>query len=163
MDSHDIGPDEIHLRELGRRDSNSVKDWKVCGREVPRSEIVFFSQVIINYIVVFLCRFNLTTGRGDLNLLRALLSGCMGYLLPNPIFKKWVRFISRYRANSSMNTLPENTLTQYVTKLPDRFDLGEWEVVLSEIKYPISWYNVSKEDVQLEMYHVDSPLSSCNA
>ena len=67
-------------------------------------------------------------------------------------------------SNSSMDTFPENTLTQYVTKLPDRFDLlGEWEVGLSEIQYPISWYNVSKEDVQLEMYHVDSSMSSSNA
>ena len=55
-----------------------------------------------------------------------------------------------------MNAFPENTLTHYVTKLPDRFDLGEWEVGLSEIQHPISRYNVSKEDVQLEMYHVDS-------
>ena len=62
-----------------------------------------------------------------------------------------------------MDAFPENTLTHYVTKLPDRFDLlGEWEVGLSEIQYPISWNNVSKEDVQLEMYHVD-PSSSGGA
>ena len=60
-----------------------------------------------------------------------------------------------------MDAFPENTLTHYITKLPDRFDLlGEWEVGLSEIQYPISWYNVSKEDVQLEMYHVDPSSSS---
>ena len=88
MEGHDIGPEEIHLHRLGRRDSNSVNDWKVCGREVPRSELVFFSQVIIIYIVVCLCLFNLTTGRGDSNLWSALLSGCMGYLLPNPTIKK---------------------------------------------------------------------------
>ena len=88
MEGHDIGPDEIHLHKLGRRESNSVNDWKVCGREVPRSELVFFSQVIIIYIVVCLCLFNLTTGRDDSNLWSALLSGCMGYLLPNPTIKK---------------------------------------------------------------------------
>ena len=61
-----------------------------------------------------------------------------------------------------MDAFPENTLTQYLTKLPDRFDLlGEWEVGLSEIQYPIMWYNVSK-DIQLEMYHVD-PSSSSSA
>ena len=53
-------------------------------------------------------------------------------------------------SNSSMDTFPANTLTQYVTKLPDRFDLiGEWEVGLSEIQYPISWYNVGKEESRL--------------
>ena len=62
-----------------------------------------------------------------------------------------------------MDAFHENTLTQYVTKLPDRFDLlGEWEVGLSETQYPISWYNVSKEDGQLEMYHVN-PSSSSSA
>ena len=63
-----------------------------------------------------------------------------------------------------MDTFPENIQTQYVTKLPDIFDLfGEWEVGLSEIQYPISWYNVSKEDVQLEMYNIDSSSSSGTA
>ena len=54
MEGHDIGPDEIHLHRLGRRDSISVKNWKVWGREVPRCELVFFSQVIIIYIVLSL-------------------------------------------------------------------------------------------------------------
>ena len=63
-----------------------------------------------------------------------------------------------------MNTFPENTLTQHVTKLQERIDLlGEWEVRLSEIHYPISWYNVGKEDVQLEMYHVNPSSSSSTA
>ena len=38
---------------------------------------------------------------------------------------------------------PENTLTNYVTRLPKLFDLkGEWEVGLVEIQYPHSWYNI---------------------
>ena len=41
MEGHDIGPEEIHLHRLGRRDSNSVKDWKVCGREFLRRELIF--------------------------------------------------------------------------------------------------------------------------
>ena len=81
-----------------------------------------------------------------------------------PIWPSRNEFVlSHVLSNSSMDAFPENTLTQYVTKLPDRFDLlGEWEVGLSEILYPISWYNVSKEDVQLEMYHVN-PSSSSSA
>ena len=88
MEGHDIKPEEIHLHRLGRRDSNSVKDWKFCGREVPRNDLIFFSQVIIINIVLGLCLFNLTTGRGDSNLLSTLLRDCMGYLLPNPTIKK---------------------------------------------------------------------------
>ena len=75
----------IPLEEVKSQES---KRWKVCGSDVPRSEIVFFSQVIIIYVVVCLCLFNLTTNRGDSNLWSALLSGCLGYLLPNPIIKR---------------------------------------------------------------------------
>ncbi len=75
----------IPLEEI---ESQENKGWKVCGSDVPRSEIVFFSQVIIIYVVVCLCLFNLTTNRGDSNLWSALLSGCLGYLLPNPTIKR---------------------------------------------------------------------------
>ena len=72
--------------ENGNGSQNS-RNWKVCGSNVPRSELVFFSQVVIIYVVVCLCLYNLTTGRGDSNLWSALLSGCLGYLLPNPTIK----------------------------------------------------------------------------
>jgi hypothetical protein len=74
------------LDELERQ--NSGRLWQVFGKEVPRSELVFFSQVLIIYVVVCMCLFNLTTGKGDSNLWSALLSGCLGYLLPNPTIKK---------------------------------------------------------------------------
>lgn len=69
-------------------DDSNVSRWRVCGKDFPRGELVFFSQVIIIYIVCCVCLFNLSTGRGDSNLWSALLSGCMGYLLPNPTINK---------------------------------------------------------------------------
>ena len=55
-------------------------------------------------------------------------------------------------SNSSMDFYPNNTLANYTTKLPQLFDLnGEWEVGLSEIQYPISWYNVSKHEAKMFM------------
>ena len=72
--------------ENGNGSQNS-RNWKICGSKVPRSELVFLSQVVIIYVVVCLCLYNLTTGRGDSNLWSALLSGCLGYLLPNPTIK----------------------------------------------------------------------------
>ena len=69
-------------------DSQASRSWKVCGTDMPRSELVFFSQVVIIYVVVCLCLYNLTTGRGDSNLWSALLSGFLGYLLPNPTIKQ---------------------------------------------------------------------------
>ena len=40
-------------QEDEHQESRSGK-WDVCGRDVPRSEIVFFSKVIIIYVVVSL-------------------------------------------------------------------------------------------------------------
>ena len=40
-------------------------------------------------------------------------------------------------SNSSMDYHPENTLTNFVTRLPTVIDLeGSWEVALMEIQYP---------------------------
>ena len=67
-------------------------------------------------------------------------------------------------SKSSMDYYPSNTIANYITKLPQPFDLsGEWEVGLSEIQYLLSWYNVNKENVQLEMYNVDPPSSNTSA
>jgi hypothetical protein len=42
--------------------------------------------------------------------------------------------------NSSMNYYPDNTLSNYITKLFQLFDLdGSGEVGLSEVLFPISW------------------------
>ena len=46
-------------------------------------------------------------------------------------------------SNSSMNIFPSNTLTNYVTQLPNSIYLdGEWEVGLAEIQYPYTWNNI---------------------
>lgn len=61
-----------------------VKLWRIFGRSIPRSEIVFFSQVIVVYIVIIACIVNLSTHNGRTELWTALLSSSLGYLLPAP-------------------------------------------------------------------------------
>lgn len=57
-------------------------------------------------------------------------------------------------SNSSMNYYPGNTLTHYVTKLHNTFNLqGNWEVGLSEIFFPRSWHNVGKNEVITLVYN----------
>ena len=58
--------------------------WDVFGRRVPRSEIVFFCQTFIIYVVVVTSLVNLTLKNGPINLWIALLGSCLGYLLPHP-------------------------------------------------------------------------------
>ena len=58
-----------------------------------------------------------------------------------------------------MNYYPNNTLANYVTKLPHSFDLpGEWEVGLSEIQFPISWYNVTDREFHMLLLLMDSDV-----
>ena len=46
-------------------------------------------------------------------------------------------------SNSSMDVYPDNTMTNFKTKLPNRIELeGRWEVGLVEMQYPHTWYNL---------------------
>ena len=50
-------------------------------------------------------------------------------------------------SNSSINFYPDNTLTSYTTRLVKQINLtGNWEVALTEIHYPFSWYNVTEKN-----------------
>jgi hypothetical protein len=50
-------------------------------------------------------------------------------------------------SNSSFDYFPDNTLTHYMTKLPETISLdGEWEVGLVEFQYPHTWYNLREGD-----------------
>ncbi len=49
-------------------------------------------------------------------------------------------------SNSSQQFFPDNTLTEFTTKLPSTIELtNEWEVGLAEIMFPRSWYTIPKE------------------
>jgi hypothetical protein len=88
QDGHIIPLEIVSQKSQDNNSNNSEKRWQVFGRNVPRSEIVFFCQVIIIYVVVCICLFNLSTDHCNSNLWSSLLSGCLGYLLPNPTIKR---------------------------------------------------------------------------
>ena len=61
------------------------------GSVYPKSEIVYFCQVLIIFIVVCTSIVNLTLYKDDEasgKLWTALLSSSIGYLLPNPSMKR---------------------------------------------------------------------------
>ena len=80
-------PVTVDLMESSETHSHN-QQWEICGCGIPKSEIVFFCQVIILYTVIITSIFNLTKGNGDSNLWTALLSSSLGYLLPHPTIKK---------------------------------------------------------------------------
>ncbi len=69
--------------------SNNVVNgrWRLFGSVCPKSQIVFFVQVILVYIVVIVSIVNLTIGRCDEKLWITLLCSSIGYILPNPSLK----------------------------------------------------------------------------
>lgn len=55
-------------------------------------------------------------------------------------------------SNSSQEFFPDNTLTEFTTKLPSTIELtNEWEVGLAEIMFPRSWYTVPKDGVIIKV------------
>ena len=80
--------DGMESGETHSASTQSEHQWHFCGQGVPKSEIVFFCQTLIVYIVILTSIYNLTTQKGDSNLWTALLSSSLGYLLPNPTIKK---------------------------------------------------------------------------
>ena len=71
-------------KETERISELGSSKWNWFGRKFPKREAVFFTQVIIIYIVIIACIINISIGNGNSNLWVALLSSCLGYLLPNP-------------------------------------------------------------------------------
>ena len=75
--------------EIEREESGSGTSlWKFCNRSIPSREVIFFTQVVILYIVVLVSLANLSLSIGNQTLWSSLLSGCLGYLLPSPSIKK---------------------------------------------------------------------------
>ena len=77
----------FHISESDGEQS-SRSNWNVFGNKIPKEEIVFFTQVILIYIVCVTCLINLSIGNGNSNLWTSLLSGSLGYLLPAPKLRK---------------------------------------------------------------------------
>jgi len=75
----------INIEENSNKSSHK---WNVFHWKFPQSEVVFFAQVILIYAVVITSIVNLTIGSSDSKLWTALLTGHIGYLLPNPSLKR---------------------------------------------------------------------------
>ena len=69
--------------------SHSSRKWWFFGKQIPRSEIVFFSQVIICYIIILISVGCLAIGEPSPNdyMFTILTSSSLGYLLPSPRIK----------------------------------------------------------------------------
>ena len=70
------------------RSSHSSTNWRFWGnRKFPKTEVVFFSQIVLLYIVCICSLVNLSLGNKN-QLWVILLTSGLGYLMPNPSLKK---------------------------------------------------------------------------
>ena len=76
----------VVIMEERSSDRTSERSWKIFGGSVPKAEIQYLGQIIIIYIVIITCIFNLSINseNKDNGVWTALLSSCLGYMLPNP-------------------------------------------------------------------------------
>ena len=58
--------------------------WNVFGSDVPKEEIVFFTQVILIYVIAITSIVNLKMDAKNDTLWISLLSASLGYMLPAP-------------------------------------------------------------------------------
>ena len=63
----------------------SLRHWKCCGDKIPKNEIVYLLQIIILYTIILVCMFNLSYKKENKDIWIALLSYCLGCLLPSPV------------------------------------------------------------------------------
>ena len=69
-------------------DTGSEPKWTVLGKKCQKSCLVFLCQIVIIYIVIIACIINLSVQNGESTLWTALLSSCLGYILPSPTLKR---------------------------------------------------------------------------
>ena len=62
--------------------------WSIVGRKIPRSECVYFSQILILYLTIIVCLINLSIGVEESEVWWAMLSSAIGYMLPHPHIKR---------------------------------------------------------------------------
>ena len=99
------------VMEVSSQHSHSSQ-WKVFGHVFPRAEIVYFSQIILIYIVVLTSLANLSLGRDPDTLWTSLLATSVGILLPQPHIKGTKKYVANSLAPSLDNaSIEENDST----------------------------------------------------
>ncbi len=76
------------LHPTSRMDSTGSEKWTVLGNNVPKSEIVYFSQILIVYVIIITSIVNLSLKNGNSELWISLLCSAIGYALPAPALNR---------------------------------------------------------------------------
>ena len=76
------------LETIGTNIDDSVRTWKFCNSvSLPRSEVVFFTQATLIFVLVVTSLLKLTLDKPpceEMSVWFSLIFGAVGYILPNP-------------------------------------------------------------------------------
>jgi len=72
---------------VGLQMSTESNYWTTCCGRVRKDQFVFFSQIIIAYIVIITSLVNITFTSENICLWASIASSTIGYLLPSPSLK----------------------------------------------------------------------------
>ena len=72
---------------MDRESSTHSERWDVMGSKLPKSEIVYFCQMIVVYVIIARSIVNLSLLNGKNELWITLLNSAIGYVLPRPTLK----------------------------------------------------------------------------
>ena len=76
--------ENFSLPKLDGDTRSNEERWHLLGTRVPKAEIVYFSQMLIVYVIIITSIINFSLQNGSTELWISLLSSCIGYALPNP-------------------------------------------------------------------------------
>ena len=89
-----------HELSIQSSDSDKIGWFSDCSTPTA-NELIYFTQILVIFIVVITSLYNLCVQSGDDSLWTALLTSCIGYILPNP----------KLKTKSNNNTNNSNTVT----------------------------------------------------
>jgi len=81
---------EMGVLDMANNNSETLsrsRIWPMCGNNMPSSMIVFFTQMIVIYIIVGVSLYNLTLGHEPHTLWISLLSSALCLIIPAPKIK----------------------------------------------------------------------------
>lgn len=70
--------------EIRRTGSVSSSKWTICWQDVPKLEVIYFTQITLIFTIVIVCIIKLSLDTNNCTIWASLLSGCVGYMLPAP-------------------------------------------------------------------------------
>ena len=79
--------DDVNTNNDNRSSSSVSRIWNILGSSIPRSEVVFLSQMLIVCIIVIASIYNLSVGEEKTSLWLSLLTSSCSYLIPPPQLK----------------------------------------------------------------------------